>query len=308
MSSEYLDNLIMTGAAIGIGLLAGWVPWKIGAIVVWRIKRAWRAWRGGKENKGEAAKTGWWQEWRAEQREKREKTARIPVWRSVVLLREFRGWPLVRHTARGHWSMLAVHKAPQRTQNWGGLQGPVITGIAVAVLVGYRFNVKGDEDYVFAGVSFGLFYGVVSIPFWWVANKTWLVIRFVPAKAGDAMVWTGPEKQWWRKRRHRVGLEEIHSLSVIAPHRWADEERRKHDNWRQSHPGQPGPKPLFQTASELILHTGPEGSHWRTVAEFVNDAHGEQANRLMRAIGLVTGFVRTEQAAVRKKVVVAGPL
>ena len=174
--------------------------------------------------------------------------------------------------------MLAVHKAPQRTQNQGGLQGPVLTGIGIGALVAYRFNAQGDENFVFGGVLFGLFSGLVSIPFWWLANKTWLHIRF----DGGAMSWRGPEKQWWRKRRHRAGLEEIHSLQVIAPHRWAAEEARKHDDYARRNPGLSRKKPLFQTLSELILHTGPEGV---TGGPWLNLSTTRMANRQTGSCG-----------------------
>jgi hypothetical protein len=240
---EESQNLIMLGVALGVGFLMGWVPWKIGSIIVWRIRRTWR-------DTGEAAQAGWWEEWKAEQREKREKTARIPVWRSFVLLQEFRGWPIVRHTAPGHWTMLAVHKAPLRTQNRGGMQGPVITGIGVGVLVAYRSTVQGYEDFGFQGVAYGLYYGIASIPFWWLASKTWLRICWIDG----AMIWTGPEKQW-RKRRHRVAVNEKRELKVQVPHRWAAEEARKHDDYSRRNPRFSAKKPLFQIASELVMHT-----------------------------------------------------
>ena len=93
-----------------------------------------------------------------------------------------------------------------------------------------------------------------------------------------------------------------------VPHRWADEERRKHADWRNTHRGSAAPKPLFQTASELILHTGPGGSHWRTVAEFRNDWSGEQAHRLQRAIEFVVRKAGEELAAREKQAASSGPL
>jgi hypothetical protein len=75
----------------------------------------------------------------------------------------------------------------------------------------------------------------------------------------------------------------------------------------QSHPRQSSPKPLFQTSSELVIHTGPGGSHWRTVAEFRNDGSGEQAHRLHRAIEFVSSKAG-EELATREKQAAAGPL
>ena len=65
---------------------------------------------------------------------------------------------------------------------------------------------------------------------------------------------------------------------------------------------------MFQTSSELILHTGPEGSHWHTVAEFCNDGSGELANRLLRAINVVRRESAKEQAEREKEAVESGPL
>jgi hypothetical protein len=67
-----------------------------------------------------------------------------------------------------------------------------------------------------------------------------------PARQG-VLSWRGPDKQ-----KHSIAPEEPRRMQVMA-HRWADEERRKHDNWRSSHPRQSAPKPLFQT----MIRSGP---------------------------------------------------
>jgi len=227
---------------------------------------------------------------------------------SFLFIEQLQGWPVVRRRAGSDvLVMKAPYIGPRRVQAFSGFQPPALTGLAAGILYYFVYGpaVSGGtltgegllESSVFAGVLLG----AASYPFWKLPQTTRFVIRF-ELKDGGVMSWRGPDR-----KKHRVKLEEIHSLQVIAPHRWADEERRKHQNWMQSHPRQPGPKPLFQASSELTLHTGPEGSHWRTMAEFVNDAHGEQANRLMQAVKVVIDFMRKEQATV-KKMVVVGPL
>jgi hypothetical protein len=110
------------------------------------------------------------------------------------------------------------------------------------------------------------------------------------------------------KQKHSIAPDEWRGFRVMLPHRWADDERRKHDNWRLDSSRQSSPKPLFQTSSELMLHTGPEGSHWRVVAEFCNDGHGEQAHRLQRAIEFVSAVAKDERAAGEKQAKASGPL
>jgi hypothetical protein len=198
-------------------------------------------------------------------------------------------WPVVRHTAPGVLVMKAPYVGPRRVQSFGGWKPPALTGVALGVLncLGFGMSAKlEDLAWVFAGGA--IYGGLLSIPFWRLARKTRLVIRFDQG----AISWKGPDRQ-----KHVVGPEEPRSLQVLTPHRWANEERNKHDNWMRSHPNQSGPKPLFQISSELIMHTGPGGSHWRTVAEFCNDGSGEQAHRLQSAIDFVTDRAAEELAA-----------
>jgi hypothetical protein len=222
---------------------------------------------------------------------------------SFVLIKEFQGWPVVRHVATGALRMIVRHTGPRRVQDRGGWKGPVMTGVAFGVfyyfVYGPAISTLRGEALLQNSFFFGVFLALLSIPFWKLAQKTRLVIRF----DDDVMSWRGPDRQ-----RQRVRLEDIYKLQVLVPHRWADEEARKHANWRQSHGSQPGPKPLFQTSSELTLHTGPEGSHWHTVAEFRNDGSGEMSNRLMRAIDVVMRGAAGEQAEREKQAATAGPL
>jgi len=229
---------------------------------------------------------------------------------SFVYGAELQGWPVVRRIAPpddagagSHFRMIVRHTGPRRVQDRGGWTGPVMTGVAVGVLYYFAYGpavstLRGEgllQNSVFSGVILAL----VSIPFWKLAQKTRLVIRF-----DDGVIsWRGPDKQ-----KQQVRPDEPRSLQVLVPHRWANEEARKHANWRQSHGNQPGPKPLFQTSSELILHTGPDGSHWRTVAEFRNDGSGELAHRLQSAIEFVSRKAGEELAAREKQAAAAGPL
>ena len=232
---------------------------------------------------------------------------------SFLFIKQFQGWPVVRRRAGSDvLVMKAPYIGPRRVQSFSGFKPPALTGLAFAGLYFFAYEkTMGDTEALAQNVVFtGVILGAASYPFWKLARTTRFVIRFNPASPQEAsqgavgvMSWRGPDRQ-----KQRVKLEEIYSLQVIAPHRWADEERRKHQNWMQSNPRQPGPKPLFQTASEVTLHTGPEGSHWHTIAEFTDDAHGELANRLKRAIDVVRDFVRIEQAMAQKMVVVVGPL
>ena len=150
------------------------------------------------------------------------------------------------------------------------------------------------------GVVFsGLFLGAASYPLWKLAHKTRLVIRFDQGE----MSWRGPDRE-----KRVVKAEEPRSLQVIAPHRWADEERRKHNNWMQSHPRESAPKPLFQISSELMMHTGPGGRNWLPVAEFCNDASGELAFGLLKAIEFVNDKALEELRTRAQKAASSGPL
>ena len=199
-------------------------------------------------------------------------------------------WPSVRHVAPGVLVMKAPYIGPRRVQSYGGWKPPVLTGGALGVLNCLRFGISAkpeDLAWVFAGAA--IYGGLFSIPFWRMARKTRLVIRF----DHGAISWKGPDKL-----KHVVRPEEPRSMQVIVPHRWAQEERNKHDNWMRSHPNQAGPKPLFQISSELVMNTGPGGGQWRTVAEFCNDGSGEQAHRLQSAIDFVTDRAAEELAAM----------
>jgi hypothetical protein len=130
-----------------------------------------------------------------------------------------------------------------------------------------------------------------------MARKTRLKIRF----DHGVISWAEPPAYpVGLGMKHRVPPEEPRALQAI-PHRWGPEEARKHADWRASHPGQPGPKPLFQISSELIMHTGPGGSHWRTVAEFCNDETRQQAHRLLEAIVYVTDRAAEELDALKRE-------
>jgi hypothetical protein len=224
---------------------------------------------------------------------------------SFAFSEELQGWPVVRHRGPGVWSIRAVHTGPRRVQDRGGWKPPVVTGVAFGVLYYFAYGraasggaLRGEsllQQSVFCGVIFAL----ISVPFWKLAQKTRLMIRLEQG----VISWRGPDK-----RKHSIAPNEPRQMQVILPYRWADDERRKHDNWRTTHPRQSSPKPLFQTSSELMLHTGPEGSHWRVVAEFRNDGHGEQANRLKTAIELVTKEAWQEEATRERQAKASGPL
>lgn len=244
----------------------------------------------------------WLQLWL--QKQFRDKSGKLADYvGSFLFIKEFQGWPVVRRIRPGVLRMKAPYFGPRRYQMFGGASRPVWTGVAFAGLSFLVFgqNIPDTGRALRDSAIIGAFFALVSVPLWKLPQKTRFVIRFNENEG--VMSWRGPD---WKK--HRIRLEEIYSPRVIAPHRWADEERRKHQNWMQSNPRQPGPNPNFQTSSELILQTGPEGSHWHTIAEFTDDAHGELANRLLRAIQLVIAFVEKEQATATKMVVVVGPL
>jgi hypothetical protein len=221
----------------------------------------------------------------------REDIAGWKAYRASFVFREVLGsWPKVRHIAPGVLVMKAPYIGPRRVQSYGGWKPPVLTGVALGVLNCLRFGISAkpeDLAWVFAGAA--IYGGLFSIPFWRMARKTRLVIRF----DHGAISWKGPDKL-----KHVVRPEEPRSMQVMVPHRWGPEEARKHADWRASHPGQPGPKPLFQTSSELVMNTGPGGGQWRTVAEFCNDGSGEQAHRLQSAIDFVTDRAAEELAAL----------
>jgi hypothetical protein len=218
---------------------------------------------------------------------------------SFVFAEELGGWPVVRRIAPDVLLMKAPYIGPRRVQDFSGFKPPALTGLAVGALYwfGYR-HIATPEALWQNSITVGVIFGAASYPLWKLARKTRLSIRF----DRDGISWKGPDR-----RKQRVKLEHIHSLEAI-PHRWAHEERRKHDNWMRSHPGQSAPVPLFQTASELILHTGPEGRNWLAVAEFCDDLSREHAAGLMTAIAFVAKEAAQEEAERRKKVAEAGPL
>jgi hypothetical protein len=141
------------------------------------------------------------------------------------------------------------HRAAPGVQDRGGWKPPVLTGVAVGVLYYFAYGptvsggaLRGEallQNSFFAGVIVAL----ISIPFWRLGAKTRFVIRLEQG----VLSWRGPDKQ-----KHSIAPEEPRRMQVMA-HRWADEERRKHDNWRSSHPRQSAPKPLFQT----MIRSGP---------------------------------------------------
>jgi hypothetical protein len=185
----------------------------------------------------------------------------------------------------------------------------VITGIVFVVVVlalqpAAAPGVELVRDRLFPGVIFGGIVGAISIPLWRLAMmRTRLAIRF----ERGAISWQGPDRL-----KHRIPADEIPAsrLQVLVPHRWAQEEIRKHGELMRRRRGQsgPAPKPLFQTASELVMQTGPGGSHWRTVAEFRNDGSGEHAHRLLSAIDFVTERALAEQAQRKREESSSGPL
>jgi hypothetical protein len=185
-------------------------------------------------------------------------------------------------------------------QDFSGLKPLALTGLAFGALYwfGYR-HIATPEALWLNSAIVGVIFGLASYPVWKLARKTRLVIRFDQG----AMSWRGPD----RKKR-LVKPEEPRSLQVLVPHRWANEERSKHDNWMRSHPGQPGPEPLFQISSELVMNTGPGGMNWLTVAEFCNDGSGEQAHRLQMAIDYVTDRAAEELTARAREAASSGPL
>jgi hypothetical protein len=220
---------------------------------------------------------------------------------SFVFAEEFHGWPRVRHTAPGVLVMKAPYLGPRRVQDCGGWKPPVLTGVAVAVLywLVYRHISPTPEDLAGATAGAAIYSGLISIPFWRMARKTRLVIRFDHGVISWKEPPAWPVPGWGQK--HVVKPEEPRSLQVVVPHRWAAEEAQKHADWRASHPGQQGPKPLFQIASELVMNTGPGGGQWRTVAEFCNDGNGQYAHRLQSAIDYVTDRVAEELAALMRE-------
>jgi hypothetical protein len=226
---------------------------------------------------------------------------------SFVFVDELRGWPVVRRLGPGVLSMKAVHTGPRRMQSWGGKAPAVITGVVLAAVIfdsmtpAPHGSETSDQQFVFA-IIVGVIGGFISRPVWRrLLTKTRLVIRFDQR----GISWTGPDKE-----KHRVAPQDLAAsrMGVILPHRWADDERRKQNDWMNAHRGQRSPKPLFQISSELVMQTGPGNSHWRTVAEFCNDAHGEQAGRLQSAIQLVSVKTGEELAALRRQAAASGPL
>jgi hypothetical protein len=223
---------------------------------------------------------------------------------SFVFVEELKGWPVVRHLAPGVWSIRAVHTGPRRVQGRGGWKPPVLTGVAFGVFYYFAYGpglsggaLRGEallQNSVFSGV----FIALISIPFWKLARKTRFVIRLEQG----VLSWRGPDRH-----KHSIEPDEPRRMEVMA-HRSADQERRNHDNWRSTHPRESSPKPLFQTSSELLMQTGPDGSHWRTVAEFCNDGQGEQAHRLQRAIEFVAKEAGQELAQREKQAKASGPL
>jgi hypothetical protein len=205
-------------------------------------------------------------------------------------------WPVVRRTAPGVLVMKAPYIGPRRVQSFGGWKPPIYTGVALGVLNCLRFGLSAkpeDLAWVFAGAA--IYGGLISFPFWRLARKTRLKIRF-----DHGMISWAEPPAYPMGLKHRVPPGEPRALQAI-PHRWGPEEARKHADWMRSHPNQGGPKPLFQISSEVIMHTGPGGSHWRTVAEFCNDETRQQAHRLLEAIVYVTDRVAEELAALERE-------
>ena len=217
---------------------------------------------------------------------------------SFPFVEKLQGWPVVRRIAPDVLLMKATYTGPRRVQSYSGFKPPALTGLAVGVVYYFAYGpalsggaLTGEallQNSVFGGVLFG----AASYPLWKLVQKTRLVIRF----DHGAMSWKGPDR-----KKYEVKPKEPWSLQVLVPHRWADDERRKHGNWMQSHPRQPGPKPLFQTSSELVMHTGPGGRNWLIVAEFCNDGSGELAQNLKTAIDFVSEELRKELATIEKK-------
>jgi hypothetical protein len=219
---------------------------------------------------------------------------------SFVFAEEFQGWPVVRHTAPGVLLMKAPYIGPRRVQSFSGLKPLALTGLALGALYFFAYrHIATPEALWQNSITVGVILGAASYPLWKLARKTRLVIRFDQG----AMSWRGPDRI-----KRLVKPEEPRSLQVLVPHRWANEERNKHDNWTRSHPGQPGPKPLFQISSEVVMNTGPGGMNWLTVAEFCNDGSGEQAHRLQMAIDYVTDRAAEELTARAREAASSGPL
>jgi hypothetical protein len=203
-------------------------------------------------------------------------------------------WPVVRYPAPGRLVMKAPYIGPRRVQNFTGWKPPVLTGLALGVLNWLRFKnvLVTPEAMAWSIGGTGIYAALFSIPFWRMAKKTRFKIRFIDG----AMIWRGPD---WK--RYVVKPDEPRSLQALVPHRWAERERNIHDNWMRSHPGQPGPKPLFQISSEVVMNTGPGGMNWLPVAEFCNDGRGEHAHRLLEAIDYVTLRAGEELAALARE-------
>ena len=70
-------------------------------------------------------------------------------------------------------------------------------------------------------------------------------------------------------------------------------------SWRP-YPRGHRPESVFQSSSELLMQTGPGGSLWLPVAEFLDDLSEEQAGRLQAAIVLVTEAAVEELDARRE--------
>jgi hypothetical protein len=208
----------------------------------------------------------------------------------------------VRHVAPGVLLVKAPYIGPRRVQSFSGWKPPLLTGLGVGALYwfGYR-SIATPEALLQNSITVGVIFALVSIPFWKLARKTRLVIRF----DHGAMSWTGPD----RKKR-LVKPEDQRSYEVLAPHRWAAEESRIHENWKRANPGRDSPVPLFQTASELVMNTGWRGENRLTIAEFCEDAAGggELAFRLQRAIEFVSEKAAEELRARAKEAADTGPL
>jgi hypothetical protein len=133
---------------------------------------------------------------------------------SFVFTEELQGWPVVRHRGPGVWTIRAVHTGPRRVQGRGGWKPPVLTGVAFGVFYYFAYGpavstLRGEgllQNSVFSGVFFAL----VSIPFWKLAQKTRFVIRLEQG----VLSWRGPDKQ-----KHSIAPDEPRMFQVVLPHR-----------------------------------------------------------------------------------------
>jgi hypothetical protein len=135
---------------------------------------------------------------------------------SFVFTEELQGWPVVRHTAPGVWTIRAVHTGPRRVQALSGWKPPVLTGVAFGVFYYFVYGPVGSggalrgEALLQNSVLMGVIFALISIPLWKLAQKTRFVIRL----DHGVLSWRGPDKQ-----KHSIAPDEPRMFQVVLPHR-----------------------------------------------------------------------------------------